>query len=68
MVPPDGSPDPALYIDNDGKTRGLILPLETSLDCNSNYGIGEIFMYYASGQRKFYLVYKDANGSAKELH
>ena len=61
----DGSPDPALYIDNDGKTRGLKLPLETTLACNSNYEVGDLFLYYATGQDKYYLVFKDANGSAK---
>ena len=64
----DGSPDPALYIDNDGKTRGLKLPLETTLACNSNYEVGEMFIYYASGQGKYYLAYKDAEGSAKAVN
>ena len=65
LVAPDGSPDPALYIDNDGKTRGLKLPLETTLACNSNYEVGDLFLYYATGQDRYYLVYKNANGSAK---
>ena len=67
LVSPDGSPDPGLYIDNDGKTRGLKLPLETTLACNSNYEVGDLFLYYATGQDRYYLVYKDANGSAKAV-
>ena len=65
MVCPDGSLDPVIYIDNDGKTHGMKLPLETTLACNANYEIGEMFIYYSSGQGKYYLVYKDADGSAK---
>ena len=67
LVSPSGSTDPALYIDNDGKTRGLKLPLETTLACNSSYEVGDLFMYYATGQDRYYLVYKDANGSAKAV-
>ena len=65
IVSPDGSLDPVIYIDNDGKTHGMKLPLETSLACNANYEIGEMFIYYSSGQGKYYLVYKDADGSAR---
>ena len=67
LTTPSGTPDPALYIDNDGKTRGLKLPLETTLACNSNYDVGELFIYYSSGQGKYYLAYKDENGSAKAV-
>ena len=65
LVAPDGAPDPALYITNDGKTHGLQLPVETSLACNSNYAVGELFIYHNTGQSKFYLAYKDEDGSTK---
>ncbi len=67
IVCPDGSLEPVIYIDNAGKTHGMKLPLETSLACNANYEIGEMFIYYISGQGKYYLAYKDENGSAKAV-
>ena len=67
LTAPSGSPDPVIYIDNDGKTHGMKLPLETTLACNSSYEVGDLFMYYATGQDRYYLVYKDANGSAKAV-
>ena len=65
LVSPSGSPDPSLYIDNDGKTRGLKLPVETSMACNEDYEIGDLFIIHLVAQGKYYLVYKDANGSGK---
>ena len=62
---PAGSPDPALYIDNDGKTHGLKLPIETTLAVNNNYDVGELFIYTTAG--RYYLLYKDENGSAKAV-
>jgi len=67
LVSPSEEPDPALYIDNDGKTHGVNLPVETTLACNSNYAVGELFIYYVTGQGKYYLAYKDENGSAKAV-
>ncbi|NQS97721.1 MAG: hypothetical protein HQ591_04645 [candidate division Zixibacteria bacterium] len=68
MAAPDGSPYPALYITNDGKTHGLQLPVETTLACNSNYAVGELFIYHNTGQSKYYLAYKDADGHAFAVH
>ena len=65
LVAPDDSPDPALYIDNDEKTHGVNPPVETTLACNSGYAIGEIFIYHHTAQGKFYIAYKDEEGSAK---
>ena len=67
LVPPTGSPDPALYIDNDGKARGLKLPVETSMACNEDYEIGDLFILHLVAQGKLYLIYKDANGSGKGI-
>ena len=67
LCPPGESPDPALYIDNDGKTHGLKLPLETTTACNANYEVGEMFIYHDTGSGKYYLAYKDENGSAKAV-
>ena len=67
LTSPDGSPDPALYIDNDGKTRGLKLPIETSMACNDDYEIGDLFVLHLVAQGKLYLIYKDADGSGKGI-
>ena len=64
---PDGSPDSALYVDINGKTHGLKLPLETTTACNANYEVGEMFIYHDTGSGKYYLAYKDENGSAKAV-
>ena len=67
LVLPSGSPDPALHIDSDGKTRGLKLPVETTTACNANYEVGDLFIYNAVSQGRFYLALKDENGSAKAV-
>ena len=64
---PDGEPYPALYIDNDGKTRGLKLPVENDMDCNENYEVGDLFIIHLVAQDKHYLAFKDENGSAKAV-
>jgi len=66
-VAPDGSPDPGLYIDNDGKTRGLKLPVENDMACNGDYEVGDLFIILLIAQGKYYLAYKDENGSAKAV-
>lgn len=65
LVSPSGSPDPSVYIDNDGKTRGLKLPTETSMACNDDYEVGDLFILHLVAQGKYYLVCKDDNGSGK---
>ena len=65
LVAPDGSSDPALHINNAGKTCGLKLPIETSLVCNANYEIGDLFIYHIVAQGKYYFAFKNADGSAK---
>ena len=65
LTMPDGSSDPALHIDNAGKVRGLKLPVETTLACNADYEIGDLFIYYLVAQGKYYLAFKNAEGSAK---
>ena len=67
LVDPSGTPDPALYIDNDGKTRGLKLPVENDMACNGDYEVGDLFIIYLVAQDKHYLAYKDENGSAKAI-
>ncbi len=67
LIAPGEAPDPALYIDNDGKTHGLKLPIETTTACNANYEVGEMFIYHDTGSGKYYLAYKDENGSAKAV-
>ena len=61
------SPEPALYIDGDGKIRSLKLPVETTTACNANYEVGDLFIYNAVSQGKFYLAFKDEEGSAKAV-
>ena len=63
----EDSPEPALYIDVDGKTRGLKLPVEITTACNANYEVGDLFIYNAVSQGKFYLAFKDEDGSAKAM-
>jgi len=65
LVAPDGSSDPALYVNNAGKVCGLKLPIETTLACNANYETGDLFIYQNVTQGKFYLAFKNANGNAK---
>ena len=65
LVAPDGSTDPALHINNAGKVCGLKLPIETTLACNANYEIGDLFIYQNTAQGKIYIVLKTAEGSAK---
>lgn len=64
---PDGEPFPALYIDNDGKTCGLKLPVENDMACNGDYETGDLFIIHLVAQGKYYLAYKDENGSAKAV-
>ena len=65
LVAPDGSSDPGLHINNAGKVCGLKLPIETTLACNTNYEIGDMFIYHVVAQGKFYIAIKNANGNAK---
>ena len=65
LVSPDGSSDPALHISNTGKVCGLKLPIEITLACNTNYDIGDLFIYHVVSQDKLYLAIKNADGSAK---
>ena len=65
LVAPDGSSDPGLHINNAGKVCGLKLPIETTLACNANYEIGDMFIYHVVAQGKYYIVIKNADGSAK---
>ena len=65
LVAPDGSSDPGLHINNAGNVCGLKLPIETTLACNANYEIGDLFIYQNVAQGKFYLAIKNANGNAK---
>ena len=67
LVAPDGSFDPGLFINNAGKVCGLKLPIETTLACNANYEIGDLFIYHNVTQGKFYLALKNANGNAKAV-
>ena len=65
LTSPDGLSDPVLHIDNAGKVRGLKLPVETTLACNADYEIGDLFIYYLVAQGKYYLAFKNAEGNAK---
>ena len=65
LVAPDGSSDPALHINSAGKTCGLKLPIETTMACNADYEIGDLFIYHVVAQGKYYLAFKNADGSAK---
>ena len=65
LVAPDGSSDPGLHINNAGKVCGLKLPIETTLACNTNYEIGDLFVFQNVAQGKFYIAIKNANGNAK---
>ncbi len=100
MTGPTGAPDPALYIDNDGKiiltnganigqisdtdllalaankltingalelTKGLKLPIKTTLAVNSEFAVGECWFYNNTGNGRIYLAFKDENGSAKAV-
>ncbi len=67
LTTPSGSPDPALYIDIDGKTHGLKLPVENDMSCNGDYEVGDLFIIHLVAQGKYYLAYKDENGSAKAI-
>ena len=100
LVAPDGAPDPALYIDNDGRiilsnganigqvsdtdllalaankltingalelTKGLKLPMKTTLAVNSEFAVGECWIYNNTANGRFYLAYKDENASGKAV-
>ena len=100
MTAPDGAPDPALYIDNDGKiilsnganigqisdtdllalaankltingalelTKGLKLTIKTTLAVNSEFAVGECWIYNTTGNNKYYFMIKDENGSGKAV-
>ena len=67
LFPLEDSPEPSLYIDGDGKTRGLKLPVETTTACNASYEVGDLFIYNVVSQGRFYLALKDEDGSAKAV-
>ena len=137
LVAPDGVPDPALYIDNDGKiilsataaglyvggvavgdlvitsgkilqniaqatidniridganightsdtdllalaankltingalelTKGLKLPIKTTLAVNSEFAVGECWIYLNTGNSRYYFAFKDENASGKAV-
>ncbi len=49
-------------------TKGLKLPLRTTLAVNSDYAVGECWFYYHSSSGRYYLLYKDEDGSVKGAH
>ena len=100
LTGPAGNPDPALYVDNDGRiilsnganigqvsdtdllalaankltingalelTKGLKLPLKTTLAVNSEFAVGECWIYNNTANGRFYLAYKDENASGKAV-